>query len=91
MVWVTRAFDLLAEMERLSIFPSQHTLNAVCKLGQWTGDKCLINGVPAWKASLDKWHEWIIRPEDFGYKFYPHLQKGPPGSEEKTSGTTPSH
>lgn len=70
MVWVTRAFDLLAEMERLSIFPSQHTLNAVCKLGQWTGDKCLIDGVPAWKAALDKWHEWIIRPEDFGFKFY---------------------
>ena len=70
MVWVTRAFDLLAEMERLSIFPSQHTLNAVCKLGQWTGDKCLINGVPAWQAALDKWHEWIIRPEDFNFEKY---------------------
>jgi hypothetical protein len=69
MIWVTRAFDLLAEMERLSIFPSQHTLSAICKLGNWAGDKVRIKGVPAWKAAINQWHEWIIRPEDFGYKF----------------------
>jgi hypothetical protein len=56
-------------MERLSIFPSQQTLSAVCKLGQWAGNKVEINKVPAWKAALNQWHEWIIRPEDFGYKF----------------------
>ena len=68
-VWTTRAFDLLAEMERLSIFPSQQTLSAVCKLGNWGGDKVRIKGVPAWRAALDQWHEWIIRPEDFGFLF----------------------
>jgi hypothetical protein len=68
-IWVTRAFDLLAEMERLSIFPTQQTLKALCKLGNWAGDKVQINGVPAWKAAIDIWHEWIVRPEDFSYGF----------------------
>ena len=66
-VWITRAFDLLDEMERLSIFPSQQTISAVCRIGIWAGDKVQIKGKPAWKASLDKWHEWIVRPEDFSY------------------------
>lgn len=69
MIWTTRAFDLLAEMERLSIFPTQETLSAICKLGNWAGDKVRIKDVPAWKAAINKWHEWIIRPEDFGYNF----------------------
>jgi hypothetical protein len=68
-IWVTRAFDLLAEMDRLSIFPTQETLKALCKLGNWAGDKVQINGVPAWKAALDTWHEWIVRPEDFSFGF----------------------
>ena len=69
LIWVTRAFDLLAEMERLSIFPSQQTLLTLCTLGDWAGDRVIINGLPAWKAAVEKWHDWIIRPEDFGYKF----------------------
>jgi hypothetical protein len=69
MIWTTRAFDLLAEMERLTIFPSQQTLSAICKLGSWAGDKVQINGIPAWKAAINQWHEWIIRPEDFDEKF----------------------
>jgi hypothetical protein len=69
MIWITRAFDLLAEMERLSIFPSQQTLSAICKLGNFAGDKVRIKDVPAWKAAMNQWHEWIIRPEDFGYAF----------------------
>ena len=69
MIWITRAFDLLAEMERLSIFPSQQTLSAICKLGNLAGDKVRIKDVPAWKAAMNQWHEWIIRPEDFGYEF----------------------
>ena len=68
-IWIERAFDLLAEMDRLPIFPSQHTLIAVCKLGNWAGDKVSIKGVPAWKAAINTWHDWIVRPEDFGYKF----------------------
>lgn len=68
-VWVTRAFDLLNEMDRLSIFPTQQTLSAVCKLGDWGGDKVQINGVPAWKAALNTWHDWIVRPEDFSFGF----------------------
>lgn len=68
-VWITRAFDLLDEMERLTIFPSQESLSAICKLGECGGDKVEIKGVPAFKAALDKWHEWVVRPEDFAYEF----------------------
>jgi hypothetical protein len=68
-IWITRAFDLLAEMDRLTIFPSQQTLSAICKLGNWAGDKLSIGGIPAWKAAVNVWHDWVIRPEDFGYKF----------------------
>ena len=68
-LWITRAFGLLDEMERLTIFPSQESLSAICKLGDWDGDKVEIKGVPAFRAALDKWHEWVVRPEDFAYEF----------------------
>jgi hypothetical protein len=72
MVWITRAFDLISEMERLTIFPTQQSLSILCKLGLWGGDKVRVGeeNVPAWEAALHRWHEWIVRPEDFGYKFY---------------------
>jgi len=69
LIWISRAFDLLPEMERLSIFPSQHTISEVCKLGIWGGDKISIRGEPAWQAALKQWHNWVVRPEDFGYNF----------------------
>src|SRR3981189_872616 len=64
MVWTTRAFDLIDEMERINVFPTHQTLHAICKLGNWAGDKVQIKGKPAWKAALASWHNFVIRPED---------------------------
>ena len=70
LVWTTRAFELLDEMERLMILPTHQTLHAICKLGSWAGDKIQIKGMPAWKAAIETWHGFVIKPHDFGYNFY---------------------
>jgi hypothetical protein len=70
LIWTERAFDLISEMLRLNVFPSQQSLHAICKLGSWAGDKLQIKGIPAWKASLDSWHNFVIRPEDFRSDFF---------------------
>ena len=73
-IWVGRCFNLLDEMNRLVIFPTQESLKAVLRMGEAAGDRVYVEGgeekgtTAAW-AAIDQWFKWVIRPEDFDYEF----------------------
>jgi hypothetical protein len=73
-IWVERSFNLLDEMNRLVVFPTQESLKAVIRMGEAAGDRVYVTGgeekgkTAAW-AAIEQWFKWVIKPEDFDYEF----------------------